>query len=114
MSRTVAVAIRVLAVGVFEVVVAVSSGGAGGFKEVRFLLTLDNVWRAYEGCPFGAMTSRHSSLIRYGSVSLISSAEDGGERADERAPQQLRDGFVFFGQEVVVDFERENGGRTVE
>ena len=50
------------------------------------------VGRKYEGsfgAIFGAMTSRQSNLIRYGSVSLILSAENCGKRANERSCLRL-------------------------
>jgi len=90
--------------GTVEEPIAVSSSDRPGlFERAAFLRLLVLVGRKYEGslgAIFGAMTSRQSSLIRYGSVSLILSAEN-----------------VAFGRAVLdvlafdSDLERENGGR---
>ena len=67
------------------------------------------------------MTSRQSSLIRYGSVSLIFLAKNCGEEADERSRLERRGRSDVFGWAVEVDIfalgsglERENGGRSVQ
>jgi len=89
--------------GVEEPIAVSSSDRLGLFERAAFLRLLVLVGLKYEGslgAVFGAMTSRQSSLIRYGSVSLILSAEN-----------------VAFGWAVLFaldsDLERENGGRLL-
>ena len=93
-----------------------SSDRLGFFERASFFRLLDLVGREYEG-SFDAVTSRQSSLTRYGSVSLILSAENCGKQADERYCFRLRDRSVALGRAVVDVFvldsglERENVGR---
>jgi hypothetical protein len=124
-SRTVALTIFFLLEVVVEVgtaeelvgtsFVAVSSGDRLVLFST-FLSWLDLVGHECEE-PLDDVTSRQSRLIRYGSVSLILSAENCGKRADERSRLQLRGRSVVFGWAVVDVFalvsglEKENGGR---
>ena len=101
--------------------IAVSSSDRPGlFERATFFWLLDLVGRKYGGsfgATFGAMTSRQSSLIRYGSVSLILSAENCGKQADELSFLRFRGRSVAFGWAVLdvfaLDLEGENGGRLL-